>query len=120
MLTVIGLLHFGCDWVKVHFTEPMSIASFVGDQIAHILILALCAWYFTRVQVALDILIIYPALVYVAIPALTVFLFVMGNDLANRGVAQPRIVRWGMEYGLTVSHYFSRPLVVMLCLTIFL
>lgn len=119
LLASIAVLHFGCDWLKVQYTDPNDIISFCVDQLGHVAILTAGCQVFAMAQSRLSLRFTLPALIYVAIPAAVVLMFVLGNDLKGRGLRCPRVVEWSRLNGLALSHNFAGPVVVYLVLVLF-
>ncbi len=104
LLLVLGLAHFMTDWIKVRFPGNPQWPGFVLDQLAHLLAIALLAWWWPEVTAVLPLWIMLPLILLVLLPAVLMLLWVWANDVQQQtGFQESASIHWASSRLLTIS-----------------
>ena len=112
ILLSLGLAHFAIDWTKLRFDARLQTPGFLLDQLAHFTTLGLLAALAPGLPVILPATALYPFLLYAALPALLMFVWILALD-AGRNTEHPSsLVHWARRRLLRLSQLAGIPLLV--------
>lgn len=115
LLLLLGVIHFGIDWLKLRIPVRRQTPGFIIDQLAHLLSLVYLAMMFPNLSSWLPLWFVYPALLYSLLPVTLMLIWVMmGDQVRNQpdvtyGSLRPMVLRWSQRAGwlLIVGALFS-------------
>lgn len=112
VLGLLGAAHFITDWLKLRFPTRPQIWGFLIDQVAHGAVIALVASKAPDLKAILPPQLLYPALVYATIPALTMSVWVLADDLSQAMLNVSASIKWTHRRMLQLSRLAGLPLLI--------
>ncbi|KAA3653861.1 MAG: DUF3307 domain-containing protein [Chloroflexi bacterium] len=106
VILFLGVSHYITDWIKVRLQpiESPQFKGFVIDQIVHLLVIGLIAWWTPDLPSVLPVRFLLPAIVITAVPALLMTGWVWANDMCQaKKMTHCKYVRWACRRLLPIS-----------------
>lgn len=113
-LLLLGVMHYGTDWLKLRYAQTPLTPGFLLDQLAHFLTLFLIVFITPSMTTYLPLWFLIPAVLLAFIPALLTLGYIWATDRCRAQTGVEGAVKWACSHLLPLSQKLGWLVITML------